>query len=294
VPNPPRGRKDHYVPQGYLRGFIDPARAKNDRPLWCLNKWRNQWERKAPKQICHAVGMYDFSNDAIEAEHADVTFKKMEDQFPSVLGSIKATDFAEWKEHFDFLLTYMQMIRVRSPQFFVEQGQELAAATGATITSVDHTENKLTYDNVRRLSEAEVHDFTLAKMREEFKKGATWMAEFHWQIRTTFDPQNPVTTSEAPLFVKGVKANPERAMTMEILTDTGSEVWFPLCWQAALVGRTQPFDSDRVSFGREDLNELRHITAEMAPQYLISPQIVDDVILDGRHPPRLESRSQVS
>ncbi len=238
--------------------------------------------------------MYDFSNDAIEAEHADVTFKKMEDQFPSVLGSIKATDFAEWKEHFDFLLTYMQMIRVRSPQFFVEQGQELAAATVATITSVDHTENKLTYDNVRRLSEAEVHDFTLAKMREEFKKGATWMAEFHWQIRTTFDPQNPVTTSEAPLFVKGVKANPERAMTMEILTDTGSEVWFPLCWQAALVGRTQPFDSDRVSFGREDLKELRHIIAEMAPQYLISPQIVDDVILDGRHPPRRESRSQLS
>jgi hypothetical protein len=292
VPNPPRNRKDHYVPQAYLRGFIDPARGKNDRPLWCLNKWRNQWERKAPKQICHAIGMYDFSNDTIEAEHADVTFKKMEDLFPSVLASLKATHFADWKKHFDFLLNYMQMIRVRSPQFFVEQGRELAEATVATITSVDHTANKITYDNLRHLSEAEVHDFTLTKMREEFKKGATWMANFHWQIRTTFDPIDPVTTSEAPMFVKGVKTNPERAMTMDILTDEGSEVWFPLCWQAALVGRTQPFDTDRISFGQEELIELRHIIAEMAPQYVISPQIVNGLFLDGRHPPKQESRSQ--
>lgn len=235
--------------------------------------------------------MYDFSNDAIEAEHADVTFKKMENQFPAVLASIKTTDFVEWKQHLDFLLVYMQMIRVRSPQFFVEQGQELTEATVATITSVDHAESKITYDNVRRLTEAEVHDFTLTKMREEFKKGATWMANFYWQIRTTFDPKNPVTTSEAPLFVKGVKANTERAMTMEILTDAGSEVWFPLCWQATLVGRTQPFDVDRVTLGEGELDELRHVIAEMAPQYVISPQIVDGIVLDGRHPPTQEPRS---
>jgi hypothetical protein len=141
------------------------------------------------------------------------------------------------------------------------------------------------------MNQAEVHDFTLAKMREEFKKGATWMADFHWQIKTTFDPKNPVTTSEAPLFVKGVKTNPERAMTMEILADADSEVWFPLCWQAALVGRVQTFDADRVSFEQAKLDELRHIIAEMAPQFVISPQIVDGIILDGRCPPMQESRS---
>jgi hypothetical protein len=32
-----RGRKDHYVPQGYLRGFIDPARSECDHPLWYLD-----------------------------------------------------------------------------------------------------------------------------------------------------------------------------------------------------------------------------------------------------------------
>jgi hypothetical protein len=129
VPQPPRDRKDHYVPQAYLRGFIDPACGANDRPLWCLNKWRNQWERKSPNQICHVVGMYDFSNDAITAEHADVTFKRMEDQFRALRDDLTERKFVGWQDLLDFLLPYMQMIRVRSPQFFVEQGHELAEST---------------------------------------------------------------------------------------------------------------------------------------------------------------------
>jgi hypothetical protein len=286
----PRNRKDHYVPQGYLRGFIDPARAANDRPLWCLNKWRNQWERKSPKQICHVIGMYDFSNDAITAEHADQTFKRMEDEFPALRDNLLQSKFVGWQDCLDFLLPYMQMIRVRSPQFFVEQGSALANSTVATITSVDHVENKITYKNPRRLSEDEVHDFTLTKMREEFNKGSAWMASFHWQIRTTFNPFNPVVASEEPLFVKGVKTQTERAMTMDILTDDGSEVWFPVCWQAAIVGRVRPFDSDLVPFEQAALNELRHIIAEMSPQYVISPQIVEGLALDGYRAPRQETR----
>lgn len=81
-------------------------------------------------------------------------------------------------------------------------------------------------------------------------------------------------------------------MTMEILTDVGSEVWFPLCWQAALAGRTRPFDADRANFGQVELNELRHIIAEMAPQYVISPQVVDGIVVDGRPPAKQESRSR--
>lgn len=279
------------MPQGYLRGFIDPARKKNDRPLWCLNKLRNQWERKSPKQIGHVIGMYDFADDAIEAEHADVTFKRMEDEFPVLREALLARNFFRWQEHLGFLLPYMQMIRVRSPQFFVEQGQELAEATVARITSVDHSENKITYDNPRRLTDDEVHDFTLTKMREEFNKGSAWMANFYWQIRTTFDPNNPVTASEAPLFVKGTQTQTERAMTMDLLTDPESEVWFPLCWQAALVGRARSFESDLEPFEQASLNELRHIVAEMSPQYVISPQVVDSLVLNGHSAPRRESRS---
>jgi Protein of unknown function (DUF4238) len=103
MPQPPRNRRDHYVPQGYLKGFIDPARAENDRPLWCLNKSRNLWERKSTKQICHVVGMYDFSSDAIDAEHADVTFKSMEDGFPAIRSRMREVNFGNWRHELPFL-----------------------------------------------------------------------------------------------------------------------------------------------------------------------------------------------
>jgi hypothetical protein len=234
--------------------------------------------------------MYDFANDAITAEHADVTFKRMENEFPLIREALIQREFAGWQDHIDFLLTYMQMIRVRSPLFFVEQGQELADATVATITSVDHSENKITYDNVRKLTIDETHDFALTKMREEYYRGVAWMANFHWQVRTTFDPGNPVVTSEQPLFVKGIKTQSERAMTMDILTDEGSEVWFPLCWQAAIVGRVHSFETNIVPFTQTTLSGMRHIVAEMSPQFVVSPQIVNDLVLDGRNLPGHESR----
>ena len=85
-------------------------------------------------------------------------------------------------------------------------------------------------------------------MREEIKKGAAWMEGFHWQIRTTFDPYNPVVTSEAPLFVKNDGSLAGETMTMDVLTRTTSLVYFPLCWQACLVGRTRLFA--RVTWSR--------------------------------------------
>jgi hypothetical protein len=290
MPQPPRDRKDHYVPQGYLRGFIDPAREQNDRPLWCLDKRRNEWVRKATAQICHVQGMYDFSNDAIEAEHADVTFKSMEDGLRPIRESLLTDGFAGWQAQLDFLLPYMQMIRVRSPQFFVEQGQAVADSYLGTITSIDETRTKVAYDDSTPLTEDQVHDMTLGKMREEFARGPSWMADFHWQIRTTFDPNNPVVTSEAPLFVKGDRPQTEAVTTMDLLTDATSEVYFPLCWQACIVGRVTPSNEDLVPFEQSDLFGLRHMVAEMAPEYVIAPQIVEDLILDGRPKPTVKQR----
>jgi hypothetical protein len=231
------------------------------------------------------MGMYDFSNDAIETEHSDVTFKRMEDEFPTLRDDLIARGFTNWQEHFDFLLAYMQMVRVRSPQYFVEQGRAFREGYVGRITSIDETRTKITYDPTP-LSDADVHDGSLHRMREEFQKGADWMANFHWQIRTTFDPHNPVVASEQPSFVRGNKVNPYQAMTMALLKDDESEQWFPLCWQAALVGRNQPFHIDLLPFDQPTLREIRHIVAEMAPLFVISPQIVKDLVLDGRQAPR--------
>ena len=232
--------------------------------------------------------MYDFSNDAIEAEHADVTFKSMEDGLPAIRASLLATNFEGWRERLAFLLPYMQMIRVRSPQFFVEQGQAVAESYLGTITSIDETRTKITYDNSKPLTEHEIHNMTLIKMREEFARGPSWMTDFHWQVRTTFDPHNPVITSEQPLFVKGEKPQSESSMTMDLLTDAASEIYFPLCWQACIVGRVGPYPEAIVLFEQSDLFGLRHMVAEMAPEYVIAPQIVEDLILDGRPKPTVK------
>jgi hypothetical protein len=284
MPQPSLNRRDHYVPQGYLRGFIDPARKHLDRPLWCLSKPRNRWERKSARQICQVKGMYEFADDAITAEHADVTFKRMEDDFPAVRDALVTQNFVGWKGHLDFLLTYLQMIRVRSPQFFVEQGRAITTGYIGRITSIDETRTKITYDPTP-LTAAQVHDQSLFRMRVEFKKGSDWMSKFSWQIRTTFDPHNPVVTSEAPLFAKGSKLQAEAAMTMELLKDDESELWFPLCWQAAIVGRARPFGADLIPFEQPTLSELRHIVAEMAPLFVVSPHDLKGLVLDGRPRP---------
>ena len=44
----PKGRRDHYLPQGYLRGFIDPARQNKPQPLWKLDIASKRWLNGAP------------------------------------------------------------------------------------------------------------------------------------------------------------------------------------------------------------------------------------------------------
>jgi hypothetical protein len=290
MPQPPRNRKDHYVPQGYLKGFIDPARVANDRPLWCLNKPRNIWERKSTKQICHAVGMYDFSNDAIDAEHADVTFKSMEDGFPTIRDQLREVNFGSWRHDLPFLRSYMEMIRIRSPLYFEEQGQAIADSFLGRVVTVDEGGRKIVYDNSHPLTEDEVHDHTLVTMREEFRKGSPWMEDFHWQIRTTFDSRNPVITSESPLFVKINRPGFHGPITDEALRDPATEVYFPLCWEACLVGRLAPFEADVRPFAQTDLDELRHMMAEMAPEFVVAPQVLHGLLLDGRPAPRVATR----
>lgn len=290
MPDLPRNRQDHFVPQGYLRGFIDPARSNQDRPLWCLSRARNQWERKSTRQICSRRGFYDFATDPVNVEHPDVTFKSMENGFPALRDDLQRRNFVGWEEHIAFLLAYMQMIRARSPQFFVDQGQALANAKMARVVALNRTDQSLTHDGLRPLTDDEKHDFTIGYMREEIKKGAAWMEGFHWQLRTTFDPRNPVVTSEAPLFVKGDGPVARETMTMDVLTRKTSLVYFPLCWQACLVGRTRPFESDLEPFEQGDLADFRRMMAEMAPDYVISPHVVKGLLFMGRPVPKIHKR----
>jgi hypothetical protein len=67
-----KNRRDHYLPQGYLRSFIDPARAHLPKPLWCFHLGTNKWKERSAKQIGYIDGFYDYAIENTVAEHPDI------------------------------------------------------------------------------------------------------------------------------------------------------------------------------------------------------------------------------
>jgi hypothetical protein len=101
-----KNRRDHYLPQGYLRGFIDPARANLPKPLWCFHLHTKKWKERSPKQIGYIDGFYDYAIENTAAEHPDITFKRLENDFPRIRAQILKDGFRSWIDHKEFLLAY--------------------------------------------------------------------------------------------------------------------------------------------------------------------------------------------
>ncbi len=71
MPNPQRsdgemkrGRRDHFSPQGYLRGFIHPERPKAQGPLWVFDVNRQEWAERSPAAFGWEKGFYDYPADS--------------------------------------------------------------------------------------------------------------------------------------------------------------------------------------------------------------------------------------
>ena len=56
-----RNRRDHYLPQGYLKGFIDPQRKGLPQPLWYFEKSNAVWSQRSPKEVGYRHGFYDYT-----------------------------------------------------------------------------------------------------------------------------------------------------------------------------------------------------------------------------------------
>jgi hypothetical protein len=267
-----RGRKDHYLPQGYLRGFIAPGRESLPRPLWCMRPHTGEWNYKSTAQIGYEVGFYDFANDALDAEHADTTFKEMENRFPLVRAQLSVTNFEGWQVHQDFLCRYMQMIRTRSPLYFQQKKAELATQYVWAVAKVDPSGTMITLENMegRLLTANEIHDHTLSKMRDEFKQGIGWMNEYYWTMRTTGDHQDPFVAGEQPLFLSSDVDSPTIVMQ-----HPSTHIYFPLCWQACLIGKRTPWIEDTQTIAPDKLRVIRRIIRHKANKFVVSPRPID-------------------
>src|ERR1022692_538935 len=102
-------RRDHYIPQGYLRGFIDPSRKAHPRPFWYFDIAKNRWFAKSPKVIGHRKGFYDYvhAGTMLENETADGAFLRLENDYPRIREELIATGFDRWTDHLEFLLSFM-------------------------------------------------------------------------------------------------------------------------------------------------------------------------------------------
>lgn len=267
-------RKDHYIPQGYLRGFIDPARKKHPRPLWRLEIPTNTWSPRSPKEVGHRRGFYDYVGvgTILETETADSAFLRLENDYPLICREIVSSSFANWNEHLEFLLGFMQMMRARSTLFRAQRVAEGKTLLAYEIEEVyeevyqDRNAVKLKSMTPSPVSPAFIKNRAITEMRDEIQKGAAWLNEFDWALRYTEEVTDPFIISEVPFIIEGPPGGVKYAFE-----HPDSLLMFPLCWQACLFGSRKRFDNQTQKFGAEDMQTMRRKYRAAAGMFILSP-----------------------
>jgi len=228
---------------------------------------------KSPGEVGWERGFYDYADTNAQLEHPDVTFAQFEREFPLVREHMLGRNFKGWvKQHRSFLLGYMQMMRARSPLFIQQQTQQNRNLRGATVTAVGPG-NQVTVDSLelRPFPENVVRNAVIGQMRQEISKGPDWMLDFNWCLRYTKSPADPFITGMHPLLLEGPAPTLEEAMK-----HPDTLIWFPICWQACLVGSLRRFDEGTFEAHRWVLDHERELFTRSSSGYVISPQKLND------------------
>ncbi len=263
-----RNRRDHYLPQSYLRGFVAPLRWKSERPLWYLDVPKDQWLERSPREIGYRQGFYDYAGSEIGLISADEAFGELERTFPRIRRDLLDSNFKDWTRHLNFLLRYAPMMRARSLLFFERQYTEWKSTKAWIVEEVYPETNsiKVRSMNPEVLPDTFIRNRTITEMREEIGKGAAWLNEFQWALRFCDSPADPFVISEVPFVCRG-----HHAKLADALRDPGTLLFFPLCWRACLIGSRQHFDVATSHFGPEDMRTIRTMYRESAKLFVISP-----------------------
>ena len=275
-----KARRDHYLPQGYLRGFIDPARENEPQPLWKLDIASKRWAERSTKQVGHSTGFYDYEGTSPELDSlpsSDETFSEFENQFPVVrekLLTLRKKAFRNWTKHLRFLVRYMDMLRARSPLYFTQAEAELKSTPTWTVEEViDAKTIKLVSMDPSPPTNAFIKNRTIFQMREEIQKSGGWLRELNWALRYTDSVTEPFVITETPFMVEV----PPGLSEAEALKHPSTLFCFPVCWQVCLFGSRRRFDSGTDRFGSHDMKIARTKYRVLAQDFLISPVRLDDI-----------------
>ena len=260
-----------------MRGFIDPARENLPQPLWHLDVPYKKWSERSTKQVGHRTGFYDYAGESPELDSlpsADSAFLELKNEFPVIRTRLLSKHFRDWRKHLGFLLRYMQMIRARSPLFFEQKEEEGKSLQTWTIKEVHPDGKTLTLTSMEPSPPPApfIKNRTIAQMREEIQKGAAWLWDFNWCLRLCESVAEPFVTSEAPLVAEG--PTPDVALALQ---HPETVLYFPLCWQATLVGSRERFDVGTDRFSSGDMRTFRRKYRHFAKDFLLSPAKLDDI-----------------
>lgn len=145
---------------------------------------RKSWRKRSTSQIGWQEGYYDFVGRQGEREHPEEAFTELENGYRPLIQKMRATGFEGWRQHSNFLLRYIQMIRCRSPLFREQFMQVWGEKRAARVIGVEGR-NKINVDSLklRRLSPGALKEGANRAMLVEMKNGTAALDSFHWQLR---------------------------------------------------------------------------------------------------------------
>ncbi len=186
--------------------------------------------------------------------------------------SLVEKNFENWKEHLDYLLRYSQMMRARSLLFFEHQHAEWSTAKGWIVEEVlpDGKSLRVKSMTPEPLPETFIRNRTITQMRDEIKKGAAWLKDFNWCLRYCDSPSTPFVISEIPFVCLGNKSD-----LAETLRDPETLLFFPICWQACLIGSRKFFEKEKDRFGNEDMHRVQTMYRKDANLFVLSSTKLD-------------------
>lgn len=277
--NTQKGRRDHFLPQGYLRGFIDPALENVSQGLWKLDIATKRWSERGTKQLGHLAGLYDYAGESPEIESlpsADQIFSELENNFSFVrekLLLLRKKAFRNWTTHLPFLLRYMDMLRARSPLYFAQKEVEGKNTPTWTIEKVEGNRITLKSMEASPPSDVFIKNQTLYHMREEIQKNGAWLRDLNWALRYTESVNEPFVTCEHAFVYEGSVG----VSAADAFHHKDTVFYFPVCWQICLFGSRLRFDRGTDKLDSNDMRVFRRKYRLFAEEYLISPAKLEDI-----------------
>lgn len=239
---PKRGRKDHFSPRGYLRGFVHPNRADDEKPLWVQDVSTRRWNLRSPAEFGYTRGLYDYSEPSSRPDSAEDAFRLPENDFPTVRERIRTEGYDSWTQYRDELLRFAAMLSTRTPMFL----QQFKAASPLS-------------------DPAAAQDAAIDAMRTEIADRFLRWRRFHWVLRYAPDPDDSVITADHAIGVEGSVPT-----LVAAASDPRTTVFVPLARDMCLLGAFVPLSPITARFLRPDLETLRQFVFAQASQFVVS------------------------